>query len=251
MIETPHGEDARRRVPVYSLYSETREPTAEMLRGRRRAGHRSAGRRHARLHLHLHDGQLHARRARGTASASSSAIARTRSAVSPWKGATLRPEFASFVGQFPIPLRHGLTIGELARLFNEEFGIGAALDVVPLDGWTRDMYFDADRAALGHPVAEPADARQRDRLSGRGAVRGDDALRGARHDAAVRADRRAVDRRRALADGDERARPAGRALPAGVLRADVPEAREADLRRLSAARARSRGVPAGPGRASS
>jgi uncharacterized protein YbbC (DUF1343 family) len=33
MVETPHGDDARRRVPVYSLYSETREPTAEMLRG--------------------------------------------------------------------------------------------------------------------------------------------------------------------------------------------------------------------------
>ena len=59
------------------------------------------------------------------------------------EGATLRPEFASFVGQFPIPLRHGLTIGEIARLFNQEFGIGAALDIVPLEGWTRDMYFDA------------------------------------------------------------------------------------------------------------
>ena len=62
MIETPHARDARRQVPVYSLYSETREPTAEMLRGYRRARHRPAGRRHARLHLHLHDGQLHARR---------------------------------------------------------------------------------------------------------------------------------------------------------------------------------------------
>jgi uncharacterized protein YbbC (DUF1343 family) len=59
------------------------------------------------------------------------------------EGATLRADCASFVGQFPIPLRHGLTIGEIARLFNQEFGIGAALDIVPLDGWTRDMYFDA------------------------------------------------------------------------------------------------------------
>src|SRR5688572_15833934 len=33
MVETPHGDDTARRVPVYSLYSETREPTAEMLRG--------------------------------------------------------------------------------------------------------------------------------------------------------------------------------------------------------------------------
>jgi uncharacterized protein YbbC (DUF1343 family) len=58
------------------------------------------------------------------------------------EGATLRPEFASFVGQFPIPLRHGMTIGELARLFNEAFAIGVRLDVVPLGGWKREMYFD-------------------------------------------------------------------------------------------------------------
>src|SRR5207237_7753567 len=50
--------------------------------------------------------------------------------------------YTSFVGQVRMPLRHGMTIGELARLFNEGFGIGAALEVVPLDGWRRAMYFD-------------------------------------------------------------------------------------------------------------
>jgi uncharacterized protein YbbC (DUF1343 family) len=40
-------------------------------------------------------------------------------------------------------MRHGMTIGELARLFNDAYGIGAALTVVPADGWTREMYFDA------------------------------------------------------------------------------------------------------------
>jgi len=54
----------------------------------------------------------------------------------------LEPGFESFVGLFPIPLRHGLTIGELARLFNAEFGLGADLDVVPMNGWQRAMYFD-------------------------------------------------------------------------------------------------------------
>src|SRR4030095_16507417 len=54
----------------------------------------------------------------------------------------LRPECPSCAGQFPIPLRHGLTSGEVARLFNQEFAIGAALDIVPLDGWQRSMYFD-------------------------------------------------------------------------------------------------------------
>jgi uncharacterized protein YbbC (DUF1343 family) len=58
------------------------------------------------------------------------------------EGVRLDPAYASFVGQFPIPMRHGMTIGEIARLFNQEFGIGAALDVVPLSGWRRDMYYD-------------------------------------------------------------------------------------------------------------
>jgi uncharacterized protein YbbC (DUF1343 family) len=58
------------------------------------------------------------------------------------EGATLDPEYESFVGQFAIPMRHGLTIGEAARLFNDHFGINAAVDVVPMDGWQRSMYFD-------------------------------------------------------------------------------------------------------------
>jgi uncharacterized protein YbbC (DUF1343 family) len=58
------------------------------------------------------------------------------------EGATLDSAYASFVGQFPIPLRHGMTIGELARMFNDAFAIGATLDVIPLAGWRRDMYFD-------------------------------------------------------------------------------------------------------------
>ena len=49
------------------------------------------------------------------------------------------PAFASFVGRYPIPVRYGLTIGELARLFNREFGIGADLHVVEMGGWRRSM----------------------------------------------------------------------------------------------------------------
>jgi uncharacterized protein YbbC (DUF1343 family) len=58
------------------------------------------------------------------------------------EGAALDPAYASFVGQFPIPMRHGLTIGEAARLFNDHFGLNAAVDVVPMDGWARSMYYD-------------------------------------------------------------------------------------------------------------
>ena len=57
------------------------------------------------------------------------------------EGNLLRSEFASFVGLYPIPMRHGLTLGELALLFNREFGIGADLRIVKLKGWRRDMYF--------------------------------------------------------------------------------------------------------------
>ncbi len=57
------------------------------------------------------------------------------------EGNCLDPEYASFVGRYPIPMRHGLTIGELARLFNETFAIGCDLEIVPLKNWRRRMYF--------------------------------------------------------------------------------------------------------------
>jgi uncharacterized protein YbbC (DUF1343 family) len=58
------------------------------------------------------------------------------------EGPMLEPGYESFVGQFPIPMRHGMTIGELARMFSEQFGIGARLEVVPMTGWARHMYAD-------------------------------------------------------------------------------------------------------------
>jgi uncharacterized protein YbbC (DUF1343 family) len=48
----------------------------------------------------------------------------------------------SFVGQFPIPMRHGMTMAELALLFNRHFGIDADLDVIAMHGWSRRMYAD-------------------------------------------------------------------------------------------------------------
>ncbi|WP_188454185.1 exo-beta-N-acetylmuramidase NamZ family protein [Virgibacillus oceani] len=58
------------------------------------------------------------------------------------EGPVLDPDFASFVGMYPIPLRHGMTVGELAKLFNSEFDIGADLTVVEMNGWKRKMYYD-------------------------------------------------------------------------------------------------------------
>src|SRR3981081_4209449 len=55
------------------------------------------------------------------------------------EGPVLDPRFKSFIGLYPIPERHGMTVGELARLFNDRFGIGCSLRVIPMQGWTRGM----------------------------------------------------------------------------------------------------------------
>jgi uncharacterized protein YbbC (DUF1343 family) len=57
------------------------------------------------------------------------------------EGNLLDADCRSFVGLYPIPMRHGLTIGELARLFNEHFGLGTELTVIPMRGWQRSMFF--------------------------------------------------------------------------------------------------------------
>jgi uncharacterized protein YbbC (DUF1343 family) len=57
------------------------------------------------------------------------------------EGALLEPAFKSFVGMFPIPARHGMTVGELATFFNKEFGIGVELIVVRTANWRRSQWF--------------------------------------------------------------------------------------------------------------
>ena len=58
------------------------------------------------------------------------------------QGNVLDPAFASFVGMYPTPMRHGMTPGELARLFHGEFGVEVELHVVPMSGWARSDSFD-------------------------------------------------------------------------------------------------------------
>lgn len=55
------------------------------------------------------------------------------------EGNILHPDCSSFVGLYPLPMRHGMTVGELALMFNREFGIGAELEVVKMSGWRRQM----------------------------------------------------------------------------------------------------------------
>ncbi len=58
------------------------------------------------------------------------------------EGNLIEKSHVSFVGLYPIPNRHGMTVGELAQLFNVEYGIGCDLTIVPMKGWTRSQWFD-------------------------------------------------------------------------------------------------------------
>jgi uncharacterized protein YbbC (DUF1343 family) len=57
------------------------------------------------------------------------------------EGNLLKHELSSFVGVYPLPMRHGLTIGEAALFFNSRHHIGCDLEVIPMEGWNRTMYF--------------------------------------------------------------------------------------------------------------
>jgi uncharacterized protein YbbC (DUF1343 family) len=59
------------------------------------------------------------------------------------EGPVLQAGLESFVGCYPLPVRHGMTPGELARLFRDVFGVACDLRVVPLEGWRREMHFES------------------------------------------------------------------------------------------------------------
>jgi uncharacterized protein YbbC (DUF1343 family) len=138
MVETPHGEEPAMRVPVHSLYSETRAPTPAMLAG---------------LDLLVVDLQdvgtrvytfvwtmLHCLRACAAARLPVLVLDRPNPlgglAI---EGPLLETPYTSFVGEAVIPMRHGLTMAELARWLNR--GIGCDLHVVPMQGWRRAMHW--------------------------------------------------------------------------------------------------------------
>ena len=142
MIETPHRDDASRRVPVYSLYSETREPTAEMLEGLDVLiiDLQDIG---ARIYTYIYT-MANCLRACGRHGVPVIVCDRPNPINGiDVEGETLVRGYESFVGLFPIPMRHGMTIGELAKLFNETFALGAAVEVARMEGWQRETYGDA------------------------------------------------------------------------------------------------------------
>ncbi|WP_188379141.1 exo-beta-N-acetylmuramidase NamZ family protein [Halobacillus andaensis] len=133
--------DEQTGLPVYSLYGETRKPTPEMLEG---------------IDVLLFDIQDVGTRFYTYIYTMAYAMEAAQENDIPFvvldrpnplsgdkvEGPVLEEEYKSFVGNYEIPLRHGMTVGELAQLFNEEFEIGADLTVVEMDKWKRDMYYD-------------------------------------------------------------------------------------------------------------
>lgn len=140
MIESDHFVDPATGLPLFSLYGEHRQPTAEML---------------DRLDVLLIDlvdvGTRVYTFMYTMAYCLEAAAALGKQVVvldrpnpiggEKIEGNILRGDCTSFVGLYPIPMRHGLTFGELALLINSEFGINAELEVVPMRGWRRSMGF--------------------------------------------------------------------------------------------------------------
>src|SRR5690606_2051094 len=138
MIESAPYHDPVTGLPVHSLYGDVRKPTAGMLRGLDA------------LVFDLQDVGVRVYTFVWTMTLAMEACAEAGipfvvlDRPNPVGGArragpVLRPGYESFVGLHPVPLRHGLTAGELALWVNEERGIGCDLEVVPCSGWRRDM----------------------------------------------------------------------------------------------------------------
>ncbi|MBN2124466.1 MAG: DUF1343 domain-containing protein [Deltaproteobacteria bacterium] len=138
MVETGHDRDGNLDIPVFSLYCERREPSPEMLDlidvliidlqdvGTRVYTYAST--------------MLHCLRAAKRSGKRVLILDRPNplggEAV---EGNLLRPELASFVGPYRLPMRHGLTMAEMARLFDQAFRLGCDMDIVPMKGWRRWM----------------------------------------------------------------------------------------------------------------
>ncbi|HEX8775052.1 MAG TPA: exo-beta-N-acetylmuramidase NamZ domain-containing protein [Pyrinomonadaceae bacterium] len=141
MVETDHMLDKATGKPIYSLYSETREPTEQMLENVDTLvfDMQDVGCRIYTFIYTLANCMRAARRFGKRVVVCDRPNPITGKFVA---GNVLEPEYASFVGQFPIPTRHGMTVAELARMFNEHFQIGCELEVVTMDGWSREQWMD-------------------------------------------------------------------------------------------------------------
>ncbi len=141
MVETSHAIDRLTKLPIYSLYSETRQPTEEMLLSIDA------------LVFDLQDVGCRVYTFIYTMANAMRACAKFGKKIfvldrpNPIGGLLAEGNFLekgheSFVGQFPLPMRHGLTVGELAKLFNTEFHINCDLEVITMNNWERQDFYD-------------------------------------------------------------------------------------------------------------
>ena len=158
-------------LPIYSLYGETRRPTSRMLDGLDT------------IVVDLQDvGVRFYTYGTTMAYVMEAAAARGIRVVildrpNPITGVAIEGPLldeaaAGFTGYFSMPARHGLTLGELARLFNEERGIGVELEIVPLRGWRRDLWFDESGLSWVNPSPNLRTVTQALLYPGIGAIEG-------------------------------------------------------------------------------
>ncbi|MDC3414043.1 DUF1343 domain-containing protein [Aquibacillus sp. 3ASR75-11] len=125
-------------LPVYSLYGDTRKPTPEMLEGVDVLlfDIQDVG---TRFYTYIYT-MAYAMEAAAENDIKFVVLDRPNPiGGDKVAGPVLDPDYSSFVGMYPIPLQHGMTVGEIAKLFNTEYAIGADLSVVKMDGWDRSM----------------------------------------------------------------------------------------------------------------
>lgn len=141
MIETAHGLDRKTGLPVHSLYSETREPTEQMLEDvdvlvfdMQDVG--------CRIYTFVYT-LANCMRIAGRLGKPVVVCDRPNPINGvDISGNILEPEYASFVGLFPLPTRHGMTVGELAQMFRDRFNADCDLHIVPMVGWKRELWLD-------------------------------------------------------------------------------------------------------------
>ena len=151
MVESADRRDPLLGIPLFSLYSRTRQPTPEMfdLIDTLIVDLQDVG---TRVYTFIYTMSYCMEAARRM---SKKVVVLDRPnpvGGDVLEGGCLKPEWQSFVGRYPIPMRHGLTIGELALLFNDAFGIGCDLEVIRMQDWRRDMLF----ADTGLPWVAPS-----------------------------------------------------------------------------------------------
>jgi uncharacterized protein YbbC (DUF1343 family) len=141
MIETSHITDSQTEIPIYSLYSETRQPTEEMLLGLDALVFdlQDVG---CRVYTFIYT-MANCMRACGKYGKKMFVLDRPNPINGlDIEGNLLELGHESFVGMYPIPMRHGLTVGELAKLFNTDFELHCDLEIIAMDGWNREDYYD-------------------------------------------------------------------------------------------------------------